>query len=236
MNNVLIEPQVARHCTIRSYVRREGRITTRQQVALNSLGDKFGLDPKGSLSNLATVFGQDVPCVLEIGFGMGHSLLAMAKAMPDKNFIGVEVYRPGIGSLLAGLETQGLSNVRVYCADAKEVLTHCLPDASLQGIQIFFPDPWPKKRHHKRRLITADFVRLLSKKLQLNGYLHLATDWQDYAQQMLQVVSEDSNFYNPYTNGFAPRPTARPLTKFEKRGEKLGHAVWDLMVFKRINC
>ncbi|MGB6977212.1 MAG: tRNA (guanosine(46)-N7)-methyltransferase TrmB [Gammaproteobacteria bacterium] len=237
MSHLLVKPQIAfRPRTIRSYVRREGRITTRQQLALNSLWEKFGLNPNVSLSDLTTAFVQNAPCILEIGFGMGHSLLTMAKIMPEWNFIGIEVYRPGIGSLLAELAVQRISNVRVYCADAQEVLIQCLPDASLQGIQIFFPDPWPKKRHHKRRLINTDFARLLSDKLQGGGYLHIATDWQDYAQQMLQIVSEVADFHNPYAAGFAPRPATRPITKFEQRSEKLGHAVWDLIVFKRENC
>jgi tRNA (guanine-N7-)-methyltransferase len=231
---MLSKPKNAlRRRIVRSYVRREGRITPGQQRALKLLWDKFGLTPTTVLSNLVEVFNREAPTILEIGFGMGHSLLAMAKAMPEKNFIGVEVYRPGIGALLLELAAQEISNVRVYCADAQEVLIQCFPNRSLYGIQIFFPDPWPKKRHHKRRLITPNFATLLHQKLQPGGYLHLATDWQDYAQQMLQIASNVSGFDNPYATGFAPRPVTRPITKFEQRGQKLGYAVWDLLVFKR---
>jgi tRNA (guanine-N7-)-methyltransferase len=227
--------QAFRPRTVRSYVRRQGRMTAGQQRALQELWPVFGLDPNAKLSNLTTIFSQNAPCVVEIGFGMGDALLAMAKAMPEKNFIAIEVHKPGIGALLAGLAAENIANVRVYNADAQEVLTHCLPDASLNGIQIFFPDPWQKKRHHKRRLINPEFAHLLCQKLQPGGYLHLATDWQDYAQQMLQVISEITYFHNPQATGFTPRPATRPVTKFEQRGEKLGHTVWDLLVFKRNN-
>ena len=164
---------------------------------------------------------------------MGQSLVAMAEAAPDTNFIGIEVHRPGVGKLLHTMEQRGVDNIRVYCHDAVEVLRDCIPDASLDTVQIFFPDPWHKKRHHKRRLIQPPFVALLTRKLKSGGILHLATDWQNYAEQMMEVLSAAGGLDNTAGPGqFAPRPESRPLTKFELRGERLGHGVWDL-VFRR---
>ena len=171
--------------------------------------------------------------MLEIGFGMGQSLVAMAAAAPEKNFIGVEVHLPGVGRLLHSMEDEGVDNIRVYCHDAVEILNDCIDDASLDTVQIFFPDPWHKKRHHKRRLIQPDFVDLLCRKLKPGGVLHLATDWENYAEQMMEVLSANTQLRNQAGEGeFAPRPDHRPLTKFERRGERLGHGVWDLL-FKK---
>jgi tRNA (guanine-N7-)-methyltransferase len=175
------------------------------------------------------VFGRRAETVLEIGFGMGHSLVAMAAAAPDKNFIGIEVHGPGIGACLLEAESRGVDNLRLYQHDAVEVLRDSIAADSLATVQIFFPDPWHKKRHHKRRLIQPEFVELLRSRLQLGGILHLATDWQPYAEHILEVLSKASNWRNlAGEKGYVPRPLERPLTKFEQRGERLGHGVWDL--------
>ncbi|MGH8279457.1 MAG: tRNA (guanosine(46)-N7)-methyltransferase TrmB [Gammaproteobacteria bacterium] len=182
---------------------------------------------------LAALFRRDAPCTLEIGFGNGDTLLTLACAHPHEDFIGVEVHRPGIGRLLLGLESHALTNVRVVCADALEVLSGCMPDASLSAILIYFPDPWPKKRHHKRRLVQPEFAALVARKLKRGGQLHLATDWPDYAEHMLAVLVANPDFSNAAGTGFAPRPAARLLTRFEHRGLKLGHAVRDLVFIRR---
>jgi tRNA (guanine-N7-)-methyltransferase len=216
--------------TIKSFVIREGRLTPGQEKALDLVWEKYVL-PTDTTTDWNTIFPQPAhPLILEIGFGMGHALLHNARARPDCNFIGVEVYRPGIGALLAGVEAEKHSNVRVFYGDAVEVLQRCLPNNTLDGVHIFFPDPWPKRRHHKRRLIQTAFVQLLAQKLKVGGKLHLATDWEDYAKHMQQVLS-------PLTEWIAlPSETDkknRPLTKYERRGQKLGHAVWD-GVFQKI--
>ncbi len=218
---------------IRSYVLRTGRMTAGQQRAFDQNWERFGLEPAAGALDFERVFGRAGPRVLEIGFGMGQSLVAMAAAAPQSNFIGIEVHRPGVGRLLHSMAEQGVDNIRVYCHDAVEVLRDCIPDASLDTVQIFFPDPWHKKKHNKRRLIQPPFVALLCSKLKPGGTLHLATDWEHYAQQMLEVLSAAQGFENTCAPGqFAPRPEHRPLTKFELRGERLGHGVWDL-VFTR---
>ena len=219
---------------IRSFVLRMGRMTAGQQNAMESHWSSKGLLRENGVINYAQVFGRAAPIVLEIGFGMGASLVTMAKAAPDKDFIGIEVHRPGVGRLLHLMEEQGVENIRAYCDDAVEVLKQCIPDQSLNCVQIFFPDPWHKKRHNKRRLIQPEFVQLLRQKLQIGGVIHLATDWQDYAEQMLDVMSVAPGFRNQVASGYAPRPEARPLTKFEARGERLGHGVWDLL-FEKIS-
>ena len=184
--------------------------------------------------NLDVLFGRDAPKVLEIGFGNGASLAEMAKQQPEHDFIGVEVHRPGVGQLLKSIETEALSNIRVACTDAVELLKSRVPDKSLDRVQIYFPDPWHKKRHNKRRIIQPAFVNLLTNKLKHGGHLHLATDWQDYAEQMLIDVSDNERFQNcSHSADYIERPDYRPLTKFEQRGHRLGHGVWDLL-FKRV--
>lgn len=217
---------------IRSFVRREGRMTRAQQEALARLGERYILAPRGEL-DLDVAFGRAATRILEIGFGMGDALADLALAHPDWDYLGVEVHRPGIGSLLQRLEKANLHNVRVICADALEVMTHQLADNSLDAAQLFFPDPWPKKRHHKRRIVQADFVELVRRKLKPGGRLHLATDWEDYARHMLQVMEAAPGYSNAAGQGaFSPRPADRPLTKFERRGQRLGHGVWDLVYIR----
>ena len=215
---------------IRSYVLRTGRMTPGQQRAFAENWARWGLDFENGDPDFDRVFGRSGPRVLEIGFGMGQSLVEMAAAAPEKNFIGVEVHKPGVGRLLHSMVEEDVSNIRVYCHDAVEVLQHCIADESLDTVQIFFPDPWHKKRHHKRRLIQPEFVAQLALKLKPGGLLHLATDWENYAEQMMEVLSAAEGLQNTCGQGqFAPRPAHRPLTKFEQRGERLGHGVWDLL-------
>ena len=227
-------PSVEHPRAIRSFVLRQSRITAAQQRALQTLLPKYGLDPGKGLFDFRVVFGRDARRSLEIGFGNGESLLALARANPDEDFLGIEVHRPGIGRLLLALETEKLANVRVACADGVEVLTSCVPDASLDTLLIFFPDPWPKKRHHKRRLVQPEFVALAARKLKTGGRLQLATDWAEYAEHMLTVLAKSPDLYNDAAGGsYAPRPVERPLTKFEGRGLRLGHPVRDLVFVKR---
>ena len=216
---------------IRSYVLRAGRMGTGQQKALVELGPRFVLPFSMQPLDTTQAFGRDAPTVLEIGFGMGAATAQIATTLPDHNFIGVEVHQPGVGALLKLLGEQGLGNVRILQHDAVEVLEHMLTPGSLAGVHIFFPDPWHKKKHNKRRLIQPEFVRQLLSRLAPGGYLHCATDWQDYAEQMLAVLSAEPGLVNT-AEGYAPRPAYRPETKFEARGLRLGHGVWDL-VFKR---
>jgi tRNA (guanine-N7-)-methyltransferase len=218
---------------IRSFVRREGRMTRAQQDALARLGDAYLISGNDRL-DLDVVFGRRAPRVMEIGFGMGDSLAAMAKADPHRDYLGVEVHRPGIGSLIMKLEQDGIDNVRIISTDAVEVLQYHLPDACLDALQLFFPDPWPKKRHHKRRIVQTPFAELVHRKLKPGGSFHMATDWEDYARHMLAVMEAAPGYKNAAGAGeFAPRSPHRPLTKFEKRGQRLGHEVWDL-VFVRL--
>ena len=218
------------HRPIRSFVRREGRLTKGQQRALETLWPRYGVDNDGGVLDLPALFGRDNPKVLEIGFGNGSSLAQMAAAFPDNDYLGIEVHRPGVGALLLLMEEQGLSNIRVLCADAVEVIKRRIPDAALDRVQLFFPDPWHKTRHHKRRIVQADFVALIARKLKPGGVFHLATDWEDYARQMLAVMSAAPGFCNQAGDDqYAPRPETRPLTKFEQRGQRLGHGVWDLL-------
>jgi len=225
--------QTGPHRPIRSYVLRPGRMTSAQQRAFDQNWTRWGLDVAAGMLDYDREFGRAGPRVLEIGFGMGQSLVAMAAAAPQTNFIGIEVHRPGVGRLLHSMVEQGVDNIRVYCHDAVEVLRDCIPLASLDTVQVFFPDPWHKKRHHKRRLIQPPLVEQLVARLKVGGTLHLATDWEHYAGQMMAVLSDSPGLSNTHGPGqFAPRPDYRPLTKFELRGERLGHGVWDL-VFRR---
>lgn len=221
---------ILHHRRIRSFVRREGRMTTAQKLALETLWPKFGVDPGAAPFDFQRMFGREARRILEIGFGMGDTLLHVAQAHPENDYLGIEVHRPGVGALLMNLEKAALNNVRVLCADAVEVLNHNIPDAGLDAVYIFFPDPWPKKRHHKRRLVQPEFVELLGRKLRVGGQLHLATDWEEYAQHMLAVITAAPQFRNIAGAGqFAPSPGERPPTKFERRGRALGHGVWDLI-------
>lgn len=224
------EPRPLRR--IRSFVRREGRITPGQQRALQECWPRYGLEADARL-DLAQVFGRDAPRTLEIGFGNGASLATMAAQQPQHDFIGIEVHRPGVGHLLQLIEEQGLGNVRVMREDAVQVLQHCIADDSLDRVLLFFPDPWHKKRHHKRRIVQPDFIELLASKIRHGGRLHMATDWEDYAQHMVEVMSGSTAFRNCAASGaFVPRPEYRPVTKFEQRGQRLGHGVWDLVYEK----
>ncbi|MDI9819257.1 MULTISPECIES: tRNA (guanosine(46)-N7)-methyltransferase TrmB [unclassified Legionella] len=220
--------------TIKSFVLRAGRISNRQQQALDQSLEHYALALNQSPWNFQTIFDRQAETIVEIGFGMGASLLAMAKQYPELNFIGIEVHKAGIGSLAADLHEHGIGNVRIVPHDAVEIFKHHIAENSLAGIQIFFPDPWPKKRHHKRRLIQPAFVNLLCRRLKVGGFIHCATDWQDYADHMLTVLSAEPSLANTQgEGGFSPRPETRPLTKFEQRGTKLGHGVWDLIHKKR---
>jgi len=220
------------HPRIRSYVLRAGRVGSGQARALAELGPRYLLPYQSSLVDLDAIYGRSATKILEIGFGMGEGLAEIAAAHPENDYLGVEVHTPGVGALLKQLGERGLDNVRVIQHDAVEVLTHMLAPGCLAGVHIFFPDPWHKKRHNKRRLIQPPFVRLLAGRIAPGGYLHLATDWEDYALQMLEVLSAAPGLANT-TEGFSPRPDTRPLTKFEQRGIRLGHGVWDLLFRKR---
>ena len=216
---------------IRSYVLRQGRISHAQQRAYDSLLPHFSIPYQASQLDPARVFKRRAPVVLEIGFGMGESTAQIASSRPDLDFIGVEVHTPGVGSLLKQIDERGLTNVRVIQHDAVEVLQHMIGENTLAGVHIFFPDPWPKLRHHKRRLIQAEFVRLIASRLQPGAYLHAATDWEEYAHHILATLAQEPQLQNT-AETYAPRPDYRPLTKFEQRGLKLGHGVWDI-VFRR---
>jgi tRNA (guanine-N7-)-methyltransferase len=221
----------AQHRPIRSYVLRQGRVTPAQRRACETLLPRYGIPFAAGVVDLDRVFGRRAPRFLEIGFGMGETTTAIAAAHPENDYLGVEVHTPGVGRLLQRIHESGLGNVRVIQHDAVEVLSHMLAVDSLAGTHIFFPDPWPKKRHHKRRLIQAPFVALLAGRLKPGAYVHIATDWYDYAEQVLTVLSNEPSLENT-APGFAPRPAYRPQTKFESRGLKLGHGVWDI-VFRR---
>lgn len=227
-------PEVIAPRRIRSFVRREGRMTAAQRRALEVLWPRYGVDlPTGPL-DLDRLYGRRAPRSMEIGFGMGDALLESAAAHPEQDFLGVEVYRPGLGHLLNRLAAAGLENVRVCGADAVDVLERSVPDAALAAVCVFFPDPWPKLRHHKRRLVQPEFAALLARKLEVGGRVYLATDWEDYAGQMLSVLGATPALCNLAGPGrYAPRPVERPLTKFERRGQRLGHGVWDLAFERR---
>jgi tRNA (guanine-N7-)-methyltransferase len=218
---------------IRSFVLRAGRLTEGQKRALDELWPAYGIDEGESQLNLETLFGNDHPVIMEIGFGNGDATWQMALAHPEENYLAVEVHQPGVGHLLLQLEDNGISNARIAREDAVELLRKRIPRGSLAGVRIYFPDPWPKKRHHKRRIIQAPFIELLAEKMQAAGILHMATDWEQYAEHMLEVMHNSRDFENLAPDGTAcPKPEWRPATKYEKRGERLGHGVFDL-VFKR---
>ena len=221
--------------TIRSFVIRAGRLTTGQERAFNTFGEQFLIPYKTETLDAAAVFNRTAPTILEIGFGMGEATAHIASVRPNDNFLCCEVHAPGVGALLKRVGEQEIKNVRVIQHDAVEVLDQMVADDSLDGIHIFFPDPWHKARHNKRRLIQAPFVTKLASKLKVGGYLHAATDWQNYAEQILEVLSAEAQLKNTTANtdGYAAKPDYRPLTKFENRGIKLGHGVWDV-VFKKI--
>lgn len=217
------------HRRVRSFVRREGRITPSQQRALDELLPRYGVHLDGLLE-LDRVFGRSAPRTLEIGFGNGVSLASMAAQAPDQDFLGIEVHRPGVGHLLREIDHLGLNNLRVICADAVEVMERHMAPASLDRVLLFFPDPWPKKRHQKRRILQDSFVQLIHSRLKPGGHFHMATDWRDYAEQMLAVMDSAAGFTNSAGRGqYAVKPAYRPETKFERRGLKLGHGVWDLV-------
>lgn len=221
------------HKRIKSFVMRPGRLTTGQRTAVEQLWAQKGLNIGDGQLDAEQVFNRKAALVLEIGFGMGQSLIDMCRSQPEKNFVGVEVHLPGVGRTLSEIQRQGIENLRIYKEDAVEVLEQAIADASLDQVQLFFPDPWHKKRHHKRRIVQEGFVSLIEKKLKMGGHFHMATDWQPYAEHMLEVMEATPGFNNCAGDGqYHPRPDYRPVTKFEQRGQNLGHGVWDL-IFKR---
>lgn len=213
---------------IRSFVLRQGRTSSGQQRAIEALLPIFGIAYSPAQLDLVQVFGRPAPKILEIGFGMGSATAEIARANPDQDYLGIEVHTPGVGNLLKLIQEYELNNIRIIQHDAVEVLRDMIVDDALDGAHIFFPDPWPKKRHHKRRLIQPAFINLLCRKLKRGGYLHVATDWQEYAEQVMEVLAAQPALKNA-AQGYAPRPDYRPLTKFEQRGLNLGHGVWDLI-------
>jgi tRNA (guanine-N7-)-methyltransferase len=220
------------HRAIRSFVLRQGRLSPAQQRALDELFPRYGLAYQPAPLDYPTVFGRTAPVVLEIGCGMGETTAAIAAAQPATDFLGVEVHGPGVGALLNRIEAAGLANLRVIRHDAVEVVRDMIPRDSLAGVHVYFPDPWPKKRHHKRRLLQPPFIQSLAQRIAPGGYLHVATDWAEYADAVLAALREEPLLANT-VDGFAERPSWRPRTKFEARGERLGHAVFDLVFVRR---
>lgn len=219
--------------TIKSYVLRAGRITARQQIALDEYWQDYGLTVEEGMMDIERVYGRKAPLILEIGFGMGDALINMAEENPDINYLGVEVHRPGVGAVLAETADLRLDNLRVYAQDVHQVLNQCIPDASLDSVLIFFPDPWPKKRHHKRRLIQLSFLDLIWAKLKPQGKIHIATDIKEYAEHVIATFKQHAGFISQYPDSYAPqRPKERPLTKFELKGNKLGHDISDIIYLK----
>jgi tRNA (guanine-N7-)-methyltransferase len=213
-------------------VLRQGRFSPGQQRAYETLMPRFGMAISAEMMDFEAIFGRIAPTILEIGFGMGESTAIIAAEHPENNYLGLEVHSPGVGALLKRIDEQALTNIRIIQHDAVDVVRSMVPPASLAGIHVFFPDPWPKKRHHKRRLIQAGFADLLASRLAPGGYLHAATDWQEYAEQILATLSAVATLENAHA-GYATRPQARPETKFEQRGRQLGHASWDVIFRKR---
>jgi tRNA (guanine-N7-)-methyltransferase len=219
--------------SIRSYVIRAGRMTEGQKAAFDKWWPTYGLSLFSGALSPGETFGREAPVVLEVGFGMGDSLLTMATEAPDVDFIGIEVHPPGVGRLINNAGAAGLNNLRVYIADALDVLEDCIPDASLDRFQLFFPDPWHKKKHNKRRIVQPEFVELVRRKLKVGGICHMATDWENYAEYMMEVMCAAPGYENTAPEYcFAERPSYRPKTKFEARGEDRGHGVWDI-VFRK---
>ena len=216
--------------TIKSFILRQGRLTLGQQRALDEQWPDFGIDYEATPLDLKTIFGNDNPVVLEIGFGNGESLLQMAAENPDQNFIGIEVHRPGVGHLLHLIQEHGIKNLRVMNHDAIDILQNQIPEHSLSRVQLYFPDPWHKKKHNKRRIVQAPFLDTLAKLLKTDGNIHFATDWEHYAKHMMLTLEEHPLFENSQIKQqFSPKPDYRPVTKFERRGHRLGHGVWDLI-------
>ena len=219
---------------VRSFVRRQGRLTKRQEDALEQVWPVMGIEFEPQPMDFASIFTNNNPVVLEIGFGMGTSLVTMAAQNPDKNFLGIEVHAPGVGACLADAAEENVQNLRVMCHDAIEVLDRMIPDNSLYMVQLFFPDPWHKAKHNKRRIVQVPFAQKILSKLSPGGVFHMATDWEPYAEHMLEVMSSIDGYKNlSESNDYVPRPASRPVTKFEQRGHRLGHGVWDLM-FERV--
>ena len=231
MNEQQEEKRDPQRRSIRSFVLRQGRVSDAQRRAVDTLLPRFGVPFQATPLDLDRVFGRRAPKVLEIGFGMGEATAAIAQAHPENDYLGIEVHSPGVGALLKRIAELGLSNVRLIQHDAAEVLQHMTGPQTLDGVHVFFPDPWPKKRHHKRRLIQPPLLALLASRMKPGATLHLATDWEDYALQMLEVLSGEATLRNS-ADGFAERPATRPQTKFEARGLELGHRVWDLVFTK----
>lgn len=232
MSELIVKPEYKKK-SIRSFVIRSGRITEGQRKAFEQWWPKYGLSLHSGRQDFDVVFGRSAPRVLEVGFGMGDSLLEMAKAEPDKDFIGIEVHRPGVGRLVNSAGLAGLDNLRVYMADANDVMGDCIADESIDRFQLYFPDPWHKTKHNKRRIVNSAFVQTVASKLRSAGICHMATDWEPYADYMMETMSTASEYEN--TEGdylFSERPAYRPITKFERRGDRLGHGVWDLLFSK----
>ncbi len=222
------------HRAIRSFVVRAGRMTTAQERAWRELWPRYGIAAHDGPIDFRAVFGRDAPVTLEIGFGNGESLVALARAHPERDFVGLEVHRPGVGHLLLRCEAEHLVNVRAVCEDAVEVLQLHVANGALDEVLLYFPDPWPKKRHHKRRIVQTAFAELVARKLRPAGIFRMATDWQPYAEHMLAVGSACMGLHNESESGsFVSRPESRPLTRFEQRGQRLGHGVWDL-AFRKV--
>jgi tRNA (guanine-N7-)-methyltransferase len=215
--------------SIRSFVVRAGRMTAAQERAWTELWPRYGVETSEAPLDLPAIFGRRAPLTLEIGFGNGESLVSLAAAHPGRDYLGIEVHRPGVGHLMLRAEELGLGNVRAVCRDAVEVLQQCIAPGSLDEVLLYFPDPWPKKRHHKRRIVQPEFVALVANRLRESGVLRMATDWQPYSEHMLEVASGCTQLRNASPDGgFVPRPESRPVTRFERRGQRLGHGVWDL--------
>jgi len=224
-----IKPEYKRK-DIRSFVIRGGRMTLGQKKAFDKQWSVYGLSLYDGKLDCQQSYGRQAPVVLEIGFGMGDSLLQMTRNEPDKDFLGIEVHPPGVGRLINNAGKDGINNLRVYMADAIDVLEGCVPDNSIDRCQLYFPDPWHKKKHHKRRIVQSAFVQRIRQKLKIGGVFHLATDWENYAEHMMEVMCAAEGFTNQAGDyQYAERPDYRPITKFEKRGERLGHGVWDLL-------
>lgn len=219
--------------TIRSFVLRQGRISNAQRRAYETLLPQYGIPYSENALALNQVFGRNAPKILEIGFGMGGTTATIAHRHPENDYLGIEVHTPGVGSLLNQIEQLGLTNLRIIQHDAVAVLHDMLPIDSLDGVHIYFPDPWPKARHHRRRLVQPQLIARLCELLKSNGYVHIATDWEDYAEYILQVLTQEPQLINT-VSGYTPRPDYRPMTKFEQRGIKLGHDVWDMIFRKKV--